>query len=79
LLRFKFNLAGSNSLLCCAISMQNIPPKNDDFALYAINADVTRLTSSINFSGLRFAKGHAVAQLVEALGYKPEGREFDSR
>jgi hypothetical protein len=23
--------------------------------------------------------GHAVAQLVEALGYKPEGRGFDSR
>jgi len=23
--------------------------------------------------------GHAVAQLVEALRYKPEGREFDSR
>jgi hypothetical protein len=24
-------------------------------------------------------KGHAVAQLVEALRYKPEGRGFDSR
>jgi hypothetical protein len=24
-------------------------------------------------------KGHAVAQLVEAQRYKPEGREFDSR
>jgi hypothetical protein len=24
-------------------------------------------------------RGHAVAQLVEALRYKPEGREFDSR
>ena len=23
--------------------------------------------------------GHVVAQLVEALRYKPEGREFDSR
>jgi hypothetical protein len=26
-----------------------------------------------------FAVGHAVAQLVEALRYKPEGRGFDSR
>jgi hypothetical protein len=24
-------------------------------------------------------KGHAVAQLIEALCYKPEGRGFDSR
>ena len=23
--------------------------------------------------------GHAIEQLVEALGYKPEGRGFDSR
>ena len=26
-----------------------------------------------------FAVGHVVAQLVEALRYKPEGRGFDSR
>ena len=26
-----------------------------------------------------FLLGHAVAQLVEALRYKPEGRGFDSR
>ena len=26
-----------------------------------------------------FTTGHAVGQLVEALRYKPEGREFDSR
>jgi hypothetical protein len=26
-----------------------------------------------------FRAGHAVAQLVEALRYKPEGRGFDSR
>ena len=26
-----------------------------------------------------FLKGHAVAQLVEALRYKPEGHGFDSR
>ena len=25
------------------------------------------------------ASGYAVAQLIEALRYKPEGREFDSR
>ena len=27
---------------------------------------------------IRCTKGHAVAQLVEALHYKPEGRGFDS-
>ena len=26
----------------------------------------------------RFLRGYAVAQLVEALRYKPEGRGFDS-
>ena len=26
-----------------------------------------------------YEKGHAAAQLVEALRYKPEGRGFDSR
>jgi len=29
--------------------------------------------------GLQFCKGHTVAQLVEALCYKPEGHGFDSR
>ena len=28
---------------------------------------------------VRTVLGHAVAQFVEALHYKPEGREFDSR
>jgi len=28
---------------------------------------------------LQYSYGHAVAQLVEALRYKPEGRGFDSR
>ena len=38
-----------------------------------------------NIENLHFCKqrivkwGHAVAQLVEALRYKPEGRGFDSR
>jgi hypothetical protein len=27
----------------------------------------------------QFVEGHVVAQLVEALRYKPEGRGFDSR
>jgi len=26
----------------------------------------------------KYMKGHAVVQLVEALRYKPDGREFDS-
>jgi hypothetical protein len=32
-----------------------------------------------NIPGTHIALGHAVAQLVEALRYKLEGREFDSR
>jgi len=31
------------------------------------------------YSGYKIEKGHAVAQLVEALRYEPEGREYDSR
>jgi hypothetical protein len=31
------------------------------------------------FYNVPFLVGHAVAQLVEALRYKPEGRRFDSR
>ena len=30
-------------------------------------------------SSTRVLRGHAVAQLIEAVRYKPEGREFDSR
>ena len=30
-------------------------------------------------SPFSFTEGHAVAQLIEALRYKPEGRRFDSR
>jgi hypothetical protein len=43
-----------------------------------------RLTSYTNYIWLEFRtdymspSGHAVAQLVEALRYKPEGRGFDS-
>jgi hypothetical protein len=31
-----------------------------------------------NISPIHFKGGHAAAQLVEALRYKPEGRGFDS-
>ena len=31
------------------------------------------------FSSVQMVKGHVVAQLVEALRYKPEGRGFDCR
>jgi len=30
------------------------------------------------FICVTYVSGHTVAQLVEALGYKPEGRGFDS-
>ena len=36
-------------------------------------------SSSIIYPSTPFSGGHAVAQLVEALRYKPEGRGFDSR
>jgi len=47
-------------------------------------SSVTRMVSIIQFNkhnitGLQNITGHAVAQLVEALHYKPEGRGFDSR
>ena len=35
-------------------------------------------TATIGFV-ISACRGHAVAQLVEALRYKPEGRGFDSR
>jgi len=34
---------------------------------------------SLNKTHYGSSLGHAVAQLVEALSYKPEGRDFDSR
>jgi len=37
------------------------------------------LSHRINGEMLYRILGHAVAQLVEALRYKPEGRGFDSR
>jgi len=40
---------------------------------------VNTVTSSLNFRGTYVSLGHAVAQLVEALRCKPEGRGFDSR
>jgi hypothetical protein len=48
-------------------------------SFYEIN--ITRHRSmNIVFTFLTHVnKGHAVAQLVEALRYKPEGREFDFR
>jgi len=36
-------------------------------------------TFSCNFMKLITSMGHAVAQLAEALRYKPEGSGFDSR
>jgi hypothetical protein len=36
-------------------------------------------TTSCNIRGAFIIGGHAVAQLVEVLCYKPEGRGFDSR
>jgi hypothetical protein len=49
-------------------------------AKYRTSANDVRFlgTKEINRSHY-IAKGHAVAQLVEALRYKPEGRRFDSR
>ena len=38
-----------------------------------------KITTMYYGKGYRSCSGHAVAQLVEALRYKPEGRGFDSR
>jgi hypothetical protein len=38
-----------------------------------------RVIIAINMKSTVFWRGHAVAQLVEALRYMPEGRGFDSR
>ena len=38
---------------------------------------VIRIIDFIYFHSYAYFKGHAVAQLVETLRYKPEGRGFD--
>jgi hypothetical protein len=45
--------------------------------MYNINRK--HLISSVKYCLLIAAREHAVAQFVEALGYKPESRGFDSR
>jgi hypothetical protein len=45
-------------------------PPNDTQNYYSLNR--------LNFTELIIIKGNAVAQLVEAVRYKPEGRGFDS-
>ena len=51
-----------------------------EFEPFHSNSGTTRPETSVNYkSALRnIREGHAVAQLVEALRYKPEGRGFDS-
>jgi hypothetical protein len=39
---------------------------------------ITTLNTRNNLRAIHTCKGHAVAQLVESLRYKPEGRGFDS-
>jgi len=41
--------------------------------------DATKISSRIHLRDALFALVHAVAQLVQALRYEPEGRRFDSR
>ena len=45
------------------------------FSVFLASVDQKRPIMSVIYYGL----GYAVAQLVEALHYKPEGRGFDSR
>jgi hypothetical protein len=40
---------------------------------------ITALYCLVNWQVYLFSAGHAVAKLVEALCYKPEGRGFHSR
>jgi len=44
---------------------------------YETTQDISK--KMVIFPVLTFLLGHAVAQLVEALRYKPEGRGFESR
>jgi hypothetical protein len=55
--------------------MRNCTPSG---IFYYIKPFVVYLVLALTFVYCRI-KGHAVAQLVEALRYKPEGRGFDSR
>jgi len=44
-----------------------------------VTEDVTECRRPRFITGLTHKPGHAVAQLVKALRYKPESRGFDSR
>jgi hypothetical protein len=62
--------------LCCLCTCVSPPPPPNVFvfcAVRVISKESRRLVLPIT------SWGHAVAQLVEALCYKPEGRGFDSR
>ena len=50
-----------------------------DGALQHMAGRETPVDSQRDFLTAPCFKGHAVAQLVEALPYKPEGRGFDSQ
>jgi len=74
--------------ICCHAAQQiNICMAQENSINYKILFNDTTYTthtirhtySSHNKSGIRNEWGHAVAQLVEALCYKSEGRGFDSR
>jgi hypothetical protein len=62
------------------------PPKNTNSCAsfdhigrtFETTNSLTR-TSCHKFLTVQDSSGYAVAQLVEALRYKPKGREFDSR
>jgi len=47
--------------------------------IYYIAYIITILHRTPDLFIATYYMGHAVAQLVEALRYKPESREFDSR
>jgi len=50
----------------------------DDSKLGEVGTKFLR-NASLNFYRYNLLGGHLVAQLVEVLRYKPEGRGFDSR
>ena len=59
-----------------AVSYQGLLAKIQEEMQYLF--DVNRSTLGVQV-GYIYDLGHAVAQLVDTLHYKPEGRGFDSR
>ena len=70
-------------LVCdAALLFEGFPTFRRDLLPLVLKDQVDRVFYNVGTEFLflfRWVSGHAMAQLVEALRYKPEGRGFDSR